>query len=334
MAAVHHGQHHIGARPDPLFPIRRALLLEQDRKPTALRHRVLGIEDEVEQRHLDLMRIGERGRQTLRHRDRQFHRRPDRTFQQVHHAAQKRPHIDRLDLQILAPREGEQALGKCRPTLRPLQSAIDQPRRPAIPGDIFLQQIEIAKNGHEEIVEIMRHATGQLADHLHLLRLAQLVLGILAMADLVQHGLVGLLQLCRPLRDPLFQGLGLPQLTPEHIAAADTVSMQAARSGGFRRCPELWRHMASGRRVRFLAVHSTADAGPSAYAVVALEEPGAIDVVDWAAADGTSLDSLAAGLRSLAGGFDELRWVGGDDDPLSARLAGPRTVNVIDRHGC
>ena len=39
------------------------------------------------------------------------------------------------------------------------------------------QQIEIADDDAEQIVEIMRHAAGQIADGLHLLRLAQLFLG-------------------------------------------------------------------------------------------------------------------------------------------------------------
>ena len=68
----------------------------------------------------------------------------------------------------------------------------------------------------------MRHAAGQLADHLHLLRLAQLLLGIFAIADFVQHSLVGLLQLRRAQRDPLLQGLvQLPQQSFIRLAPGD-----------------------------------------------------------------------------------------------------------------
>ena len=60
---------------------------------------------------------------------------------------------------------------------------------------MLAQQIEIGDHRHQQIVEIVGHAAGDLADGLHLLRLAQLLLGALALFDLAQHGAMGMLQL-------------------------------------------------------------------------------------------------------------------------------------------
>ena len=46
----------------------------------------------------------------------------------------------------------------------------------------------------QQVVEIVRDAAGELADRLHLLRLAQRLLGLLALVDLAQQRLVGLAQ--------------------------------------------------------------------------------------------------------------------------------------------
>ena len=42
-----------------------------------------------------------------------------------------------------------------------------------IVGQALAQQLQTAQHRHQQIVEIMRHAAGQLADRFHLLRLEQ-----------------------------------------------------------------------------------------------------------------------------------------------------------------
>ncbi len=58
-------------------------------------------------------------------------------------------------------------------------------------GDAAQREIEIADDGGEQIVEVVRDAAGEAADRLHLLRLAQRFLGRLAPRDLVAQHPVG-----------------------------------------------------------------------------------------------------------------------------------------------
>jgi hypothetical protein len=68
-----------------------------------------------------------------------------------------------------------------------------------IVGHALAQQVEIAHHRHQQVVEVMRDAAGELADGLHLLGLAQLLLRFLA-------GRYFLHQIGGALLDPLFQG--------------------------------------------------------------------------------------------------------------------------------
>ena len=86
----------------------------------------------------------------------------------------------RSRLQRLAPREGQQAPRQIGAAQRRVERIADQFRRSRRRRSIRVaQQIEIADDDAEQIVEIVRHAAGEIADRLHLLRLAQLRLGLL-----------------------------------------------------------------------------------------------------------------------------------------------------------
>jgi hypothetical protein len=122
----------------------------------------------------------------------------ERPLQQIDHALDQGAQIHRHRSQILLPRERQQALRQRRAAFRALQRAVDQPMQARIVGDALAQQIEIAHHRHQQIVEIMRDAAGELADRLHLLRLPQLLLGPFAGRDLLH-------QIGGTLLDALFQ---------------------------------------------------------------------------------------------------------------------------------
>ena len=63
-------------------------------------------------------------------------------------------------------------------------------RRTGIAGGVLPQQLEIADHRHQQIVEVVRDAAGELADHLHLLHLAQLLLRAFPMRHFGQDRLV------------------------------------------------------------------------------------------------------------------------------------------------
>ena len=52
---------------------------------------------------------------------------------------------------------------------------------------VLAQEVEVAEHGHQQIVEVMCHTAGELADHLHLLRLEQLSLGAFPLLDFGKH---------------------------------------------------------------------------------------------------------------------------------------------------
>ena len=109
--------------------------------------------------------------------------------------------IDRLRPQLLTPRESEHALGQRRAALGALDRAVDQAQQRRIVGQSFAQQLEIAEDRHQQIVEVVRDAAGQLAEALQLLHLVHLRQRRLALA--------------RALLDALLQlGIGLAPAPP------------------------------------------------------------------------------------------------------------------------
>ena len=87
--------------------------------------------------------------------------------------------VDRLRVERLAAREGEQPVGQRGRALgrahRRLGVALDVLGAPL--RDAGLHEVEGADDAGEQVVEIVGDAAGELAHRLHLLRLAQLLLG-------------------------------------------------------------------------------------------------------------------------------------------------------------
>src|SRR3546814_13189889 len=67
--------------------------------------------------------------------------RPDGALQEVGHAGDEVLQAPRLDLEVLAAREGEQALGQRRTPPRPLQRTVDQPRGLGVVRKVLAQQL-------------------------------------------------------------------------------------------------------------------------------------------------------------------------------------------------
>ena len=177
------------------------ILRHPDVDPAAIGHRVARVDREIEDRKLELVGIDPRRRQALGNIEPQRHARPERAFEQIDHAFDQRPQIDRHRAQILLAGEGQQPLGQRCAAFGALDGAVDQPLQARIVRQALAQQIEIAHHGHQQIVEVMRDAAGELADGLHLLGLAQLLLRLFA-------GGHGLDQIGRSLLDALLKGRG------------------------------------------------------------------------------------------------------------------------------
>ena len=90
----------------------------------------------------------------------------------------KRPQVDDLGGEGLPAREGEQLRGQFGAARDPVQRDLHAPLRGCVAGDIALEQVQIAADDMQQIVEVVRDAARQIADRLHLLAVAQRGLGL------------------------------------------------------------------------------------------------------------------------------------------------------------
>ena len=107
--------------------------------------------------------------------------RPDGAADQLLHARDQAVDVGRLGIERLAAREGEQALGQRGGALapRPAPRRYSGRARRGGPGASALcSSSRLPDDAGQQIVEVVRDAAGQLADRLHLLRLAQRLLGV------------------------------------------------------------------------------------------------------------------------------------------------------------
>ncbi len=155
-----------------------------DGQAAAAFHRVAGIEGEIEEGGLKLVRIDKdrphpvgqpgRGRDLV----------AQRVPRQVRHAGNDIVDVDRLRVDRFAADKAEQPLRQIRCSLATAQRRGDEPLTPRIVGvQIGFQQGDVARHDHQQIVEIVRDARSQQPHGLHLLRLVQLGLDRGAFGD-------------------------------------------------------------------------------------------------------------------------------------------------------
>ena len=168
-------------------------MLRNERQATALDHRIAGVDHEVEQGQLELIGIDMRRPEVVRECRVDPDERADRAAQHLDHAVDQLRDVHRGRVQVLLPREGEQALRQRGAALGSLDRAVDQAARRVVVAQPFAQQLQVAEHGRQQVVEIVRDAAGELADRLHLLRLAEGLFELDAVLDLG--------------RDPFLQGL-------------------------------------------------------------------------------------------------------------------------------
>jgi hypothetical protein len=152
----------------------------------ALRQGVARVDRDVEERELEVVRVHQHRGQVGRKARGDADARAERALQQVGHAQNERRYVSGLRAQVLAPREGEQTLGQRGAALRRLQRVRHQMRGLRMRGHAAREQVEVADDDGEEIVEVVRDPAGEMPDRLVLLRLAKRGLGALAIGDVRQ----------------------------------------------------------------------------------------------------------------------------------------------------
>ncbi|GJE45825.1 hypothetical protein AEGHOMDF_5025 [Methylobacterium soli] len=170
--------------------------LDGDAAP--VRHGIAGVDAEVQQRILELRRIDQDRPQAGGGHHLDLDRGPDGAADQLRHAGDEPVHVRGLRVERLAAREGEQAVRQGGRPLRGALGGVDvavelgqAPLRHA-----GLQEFEASRDAGEQVVEVVRDAARELAHRLHLLGLAQLLLGPVLVgevaADDVEQRRVGL----------------------------------------------------------------------------------------------------------------------------------------------
>lgn len=151
----------------------------------AARHRVLGVEGEVDDRRFELPGIGEGGPEAALQLGRDLDILAQGAPQELAHAEDQRVAVDLDRMQRLAAAEGEKALRQFGAALAGRQDRIDQALEIGPRLQRFREDVAIADDDGQQIVEVMGDAAGELADRLHLLRLDQLFLRPLALGQVV-----------------------------------------------------------------------------------------------------------------------------------------------------
>ena len=150
-------------------------------------HRIAGVDRKVDQRAAELRRIGQRRAQIRRRLDIDLDAGAERRPQQLDGVEHQRVDVDAARLQRLLARERQQAVGEiggARHRLIDHRGNVPQ-RRPV--GHAVGEHFDAAGDHRENVVEVVRDAAGELADRLHLLRLAQLALGFLERREVAIH---------------------------------------------------------------------------------------------------------------------------------------------------
>ena len=165
----------------PLKPSSAALAAQQHRlgadgQRAARRHGVARIEGEIEQRQLELAGVDLDRAGPPRHAEPDVDVAAQRAAEHVLDLRQPLGEIDHAGLMHLPPREREQLPGQAFAARRRIGDGVEQLDL-LIAADVAAQPRHRAADDHQEIVEVVGDAAGQLPDGFEPLRLAQRVLG-------------------------------------------------------------------------------------------------------------------------------------------------------------
>jgi len=192
--------HHTVASPSPV-PSPRSFVVND---PPPLRHRVTGVHHEIHDDLSDRHRI--RANARVSGIQVQFERASilQQWIQQRDAVSYRVRETDVLALKPTPPGEHQEP---CRDVRRPFSGLDD---RLEVPNRVFdairaEPQGRMPRHREQDVVEVVRHAAGQLADRLHLLRLEKLFLESSAMFELALEFIVPAGQLLGRLLEPPVQ---------------------------------------------------------------------------------------------------------------------------------
>ena len=159
-----------------------------ERERTAVRHRIARIDDEIQNDLLQLSAVGEhhagRGVAAIHEGDLGSNQPAQHRFGAAHDVVD----LDRHRLQHLTPAEGEELAGERGPPVRGTPDLADVAREVGVVVRLREDQLAVADDDGEQIVEVVRHPAGEPPDGLHALRLPQFLFQAYARGDVARHG--------------------------------------------------------------------------------------------------------------------------------------------------
>jgi hypothetical protein len=178
-----------------------------DRQPAVPVHGVACIDGKVQQRVFDLQGVHERVPKTPGDHGFDLDAVAQRTPQQFIEASNKPPEVDDLGRERLAPAECQQLRRELGATRNAGDGVANTLLGPRVAGNVALEKLEVPADHLQEIVEVVRDATRELADSFHLLGLAERVFDLLALFGFLAKPLVCGSQFRRPLGNYRFERL-------------------------------------------------------------------------------------------------------------------------------
>ena len=157
-----------------------------DRQLAAFGHGVAGVDREVEDGVLELVRVDQGVQRRAGQAQVDADRLAQRAREQVRHVVDQRTDLHRGRRERLPAREGEEPPDQLGTAPRRLQRRIDE-LRARTAAHALLQRGQVADDDGEQVVEVMREPAGELAHGLHLLRLHQRGLARLLFGDVDRH---------------------------------------------------------------------------------------------------------------------------------------------------
>ncbi len=140
----------------------------------ALRHRVPGIDGEINQSQFKLVRINLDRADLWRNLHVNDDVWTDGMPQEIQHLGDQPLQGNKFDLQFLPSSKCQQSRGQGSTAFGPLDSSVQQSGYPRFFRNRLLQQAQTAQYDGQQVVEVVRHPARQLPDALHLLGFVQL----------------------------------------------------------------------------------------------------------------------------------------------------------------
>ena len=150
-------------------------------------HRVAGVDREIDDDLLELARIGADRAEAAAVLDDQLDRLAEQPLQQMRHLRHHVGKLEHLRAQGLLAREGEQLPSKAGSAVRVRLDLLDVVIVAVARRVAHQHQVAVADDRGQDVVEVVRDAAGELADHLHLGRLRDLPLELRFLAIVLEQ---------------------------------------------------------------------------------------------------------------------------------------------------